>query len=224
MASLIDQWRRRPVRDVAAADSLNVGLTESVTIEVPTGPLNLQGQPPELVAYPDVLIQATVVVIGGQGAEGEVIVGVAVPWFEIIAQLERDPEFLMRVSWRKLEEIIAGAYEREGWPDVVLTPRSGDRGRDVIATRPGVGSIRIVDQVKHYKPGHLVKADEVRSVLGVLAADQNVSKGIITTTSGFAPGIEREPGLSAFMPYRLELKDGPRLREWLVRLKGSSAC
>jgi restriction system protein len=95
----------------------------------------------------------------------------AVPWFEIIAQLEHDPEFLFKIPWRKLEEIIAGAYVRAGWPDVVLTPRSGDRGRDVIATRPGICSIRIVDQVKAYKPGLLVKADEVRSLLGVLAVE-----------------------------------------------------
>ncbi|MBI2360629.1 MAG: restriction endonuclease [Deltaproteobacteria bacterium] len=70
------------------------------------------------------------------------------------------------IDWRKLEEIIAGAYEREGWPEVVLTPRSGDRGRNVIATKPGIGSIRIIDQVKAYAPDHPVTADEVRAVLG----------------------------------------------------------
>ena len=146
------------------------------------------------------------------------IAGLAVPWFEIIAQLERDPDFLFKIPWRKLEELIAGAYDRAGWPDVVLTPRSGDRGRDVIATRPGVGSIRIVDQVKAYKPGHLVTADEVRSLLGVLAVESNVSKGVITTTSRFAPGIEADSGIGAFVPYRLELKGGDQLRRWLLEL------
>ncbi len=37
-----------------------------------------------------------------------------------------------------LEKRIAGAYERAGYPEVVLTPRSGDAGRDIIATKPGV--------------------------------------------------------------------------------------
>ena len=147
------------------------------------------------------------------------VAGLAVPWFEIISQLERDPEFLFKIPWRKLEEIIAGAYTRAGWPEVILTPRSGDRGRDVIATRPGVGSVRIIDQIKAYRQGYVVTADEVRSMLGVLSAEFNVSKGLITTTSRFAPGIDKDSGLNAFMPYRLELKNGDELRQWLLKLR-----
>lgn len=60
-------------------------------------------------------------------------------------------------------------------------------------------------------------------MLGVLSAEPNVSKGLITTTSRFAPGIETDSGLAAFMPYRLELKDGDQLRRWLLELgKGRS--
>jgi restriction system protein len=151
--------------------SESVVLRESVSVEPPPATATAEGHAPTVRLYPDVLLQAAVVVLGEREAEGQVIAGLAVPWFEIIAQLEHDPEFLFKIPWRKLEEIIAGAYVRAGWPDVVLTPRSGDRGRDVIATRPGICSIRIVDQVKAYKPGLLVKADEVRSLLGVLAVE-----------------------------------------------------
>jgi len=98
---------------------------------------------------------------------------VAVPWFAILRELERDPDFLSKIPWRSLEEVIAGAYKREGWPDVVLTPRSGDKGRDVIATKPGIGAIRILDQVKAYKLGNKVPADDVRALLGVLTRDTN---------------------------------------------------
>jgi len=209
MPSLLEHWRRRRQTPT---------VSESVVIEVPSGSLNLEGQPAVTSQPPDVLIQA-VVVFGDRRAEGQVIAGLAVPWFEIIDQLERDPDFLFRIPWRKLEEIIAGAYDRAGWPEVILTPRSGDGGRDVIATRPGVGSIRIVDQVKAYKPGRPVKADEVRSILGVLDADSNVSKGVITTTSRFAPGILYDSGITKFVPYRLELKDGAQLRRWLLDLR-----
>ena len=59
-------------------------------------------------------------------------------------------------------------------------------------------------------------ADDVRALAGVLLRDQNVSKGIVTTTSTFAPGIEEE--MKALIPYRLELKDGKQLREWLTGL------
>ena len=89
----------------------------------------------------------------------------------------------------------------------------------MISSRPGVGSIRILDQVKAYGPGNLVSADEVRSMLGVLEAEQNVSKGFVTTTSEFAPGIRDDRRLQAFMPYRLELKDGPQLSEWLLAIR-----
>ena len=165
---------------------------------------------------PDLMIQATIVVFGDKTNEGQLVEGVAIPWFEILREVERNPRFLHEVNWRTLEELIAGAYKREGWPQVELTPRSGDKGRDVIATRPGIGAIRFVDQAKAYKPGHKVPADDVRALAGVLLRDQNVSKGIVTTTSTFAPGIEEE--MKALIPYRLELKDGKQLREWLTGL------
>ena len=75
------------------------------------------------------------------------------------------------------------------------------------------GSICIIEQVKAYRPGHKVPADDVRALLGVLSRDQNVSKGIVTTTSMFAPGIEEE--MKLFIPNRLELKDGPRTGRYL---------
>ena len=207
MPSLIEHWR------------LSRRVVEVPFTLVPTAEL-LQ---PSEVASPDVLLQATVVTLGDPAHEGRLVAGVAIAWFEIIAQLERDPEFLFRIPWRKLEEMIAGAYEEAGWSEVVLTPRSADSGRDVIATRTGLGSIRIIDQIKAYKPGHVVTADEIRSMLGVLQADHNVSKGLVTTTSSFAPGIQRDHRLQAFMPYRLELKDGPQLRQWLFEIVDSSS-
>ena len=207
MPSLIEHWRQRRT---------NVG-TGSVVL--PALQISATGHvyPASTIPPPDVLLQATVLHLGNQVDEGELVAGVSVAWFEVIAQLDRDPEFLFKIPWRKLEEIIAGAYERAGW-EVVLTHRSGDGGRDVIATRIDMGSIRILDQIKAYKQGHLVTADEVRSMLGVLEAEKNASKGLVTTTSSFAPGIEKDPRLSAFMPYRLELKDGQRLRTWLSEL------
>jgi len=215
--NLIEHWFR--VRDsaikISGGDALS--LTDEGAISVGEVP---QSAP---MGVPEILIQATVVLFGEKVSEGQLIAGVAIPWFEIITRMKQDPEFLFKIDWRKLEEIIAGAYEREGWPEVILTPRSGDRGRDIIATRPGFGSLRIVDQIKAYNSGHLVSADEVRSMLGVLQTEANVSKGLVTTTARFAPGIERDDRLKAVIPYRLELKDGVQLQKWLVDVatKGS---
>jgi restriction system protein len=164
-------------------------------------------------SLPELLLQA-VVECSESTDDGQLIEAVAVPWFEIVRLITKMPEAVYEIPWRKWEEIIAGAYEREGYR-VILTPRSGDDGRDVIAERTGVGSIRIVDQVKAYGPRHLVTADEVRAMLGVLEADRNVSKGVITTTSEFAPEVSHNGKLAAFMPYRLELKPRSVLLPWL---------
>lgn len=72
--------------------------------------------------------------------------------------------------------------------------------------------------MKAYKPGHLVKHDDVRAPAGVLLSDTQASKGILTTTSDFAPGIANDPYLKPLMPYRLELMNGKALQHWLEEL------
>lgn len=118
------------------------------------------------------------------------------------------------------EELIAASYDKAGYDEVILTPRSGDYGRDVIATKRGWGCVRIVDQVKAFKPGHLVTANDVRALIGVMVSDQRATKGVVSTTSAFAPRIETDPFIAPHVPYRLELVDGPQL---LARLRGLNA-
>src|SRR5437879_13525388 len=101
----------------------------------------------------------------------------------------------------KWEEIIAGAYRQSGFDEVTLTPRSGDYGRDVIAIKKGICTIRVIDQVKAYKPPHLVSADDVRALVGVLHGD-GASKACLSTTSDFAPMIRIAPLLVGFLPSR----------------------
>ena len=64
----------------------------------------------------------------------------------------------------------------------VITPRSGDYGRDVIATKRGIGRVRVIDQVKAYRPGNLVTANDVRALAGVLHCD-GASKGFLTVSA-----------------------------------------
>ena len=100
--------------------------------------------------------------------EGCLIEACALPWLAIGKELERDPRFLHELDWRKFEELIAAAYDASGCPEVVLTPRSGDGGRDVIATWPGIGSIRIFDQVKKYAAGRVVTLEEVDAMCALV--------------------------------------------------------
>ncbi|RWD74793.1 restriction endonuclease [Mesorhizobium sp.] len=165
------------------------------------------------------LLQA-LVTAGDHVPEGARIVAVTLPWRAIIAEIAKDPKFLFHFvqAPRKFEEFIAGAYERAGY-DVILTPQRGDFGRDVIASKDGFGSIRILDQAKAFSPGHQVGHEELRAMLGVLSADQNASKAVISTTSTFLPGVLTSPEFTKFMPYRLELKDGAALSAWLEELR-----
>lgn len=164
------------------------------------------------------LILKAVLDFGGTTDDGRLVRAVAVPWFEIVRMLRQDLSRLYRIDPFKWEEIIAGAYKRAGFDEVILTPRSGDKGRDVVATKWGVGSIRFFDQIKAYSPGHLVSAEEVRAMIGVINGAGNVSKGIVTTTSEFAPRVREDEFIKPFLPYRLELKPRNDLLAWLAEL------
>lgn len=152
----------------------------------------------------------TVLLRGDSTDEGEIIKAVTLPWFEIVRLVVKDPSKIHEIPPRLWEEIIAGAYERAGFEEVILTPRSGDFGRDVIATKRALGTIRVIDQVKAFKPGHLVTANDVRALVGVLALD-GASKGFVTTTSDFAPMLAKDPLIAPLIPSRLGLIDGVQL-------------
>ena len=155
---------------------------------------------------------------GDKTKEGQLIEAVGIPWYKILDLLIRDPNELYNMDPRKFEEFIAGAWEQYGYK-VILTPRSGDMGRDIIAWKDGLGSIKIFDQVKRYKITRPVTAAEVRELAGTIALDTSVSKGVITTTSTFAPNLMEDENIRKVVPYRLELKPRNLLLQWLEGLK-----
>lgn len=165
-------------------------------------------------SLPDLLLQS-VILIADKTQEGRLVAAVAQPWFDIIALLKNDPAVAFQIPAEKWEEIIAGSYRKAGFTEVTLTPRSGDHGRDVIAVMRGIGSVRVIDQVKAYKPGHRVTANDVRAFCFVVYAD-NADKGFMTTTSDFAPRISHDPLLRKAIPDRVELING---KDLLARLK-----
>lgn len=154
--------------------------------------------------------------------DGQLVKFVDPVYTGLIQLMEKNPAIIYEIDPRRWEEIIAAAYDKAGYDEVILTPRSGDLGRDVIAIKKGFGSVKIIDQVKAYKPGHIVKADDVRALLGVLNGEQDASKAIFTTTSTFAPKIENDRFIQPYLPYRLELIDKHKLIDrLLMKDKGS---
>lgn len=150
--------------------------------------------------------------------EGTIVKVVSVTLANVLLQIEEDWTKAYEIPSHKWEEIIAAGYDIAGFDEVILTPRSGDHGRDVIAIKKGFGSIKIINSVKAYKPGHLVRYDDVRALLGVLSGEHDASKGVIITTSDFPPKIEKDPFIAPFMPYRLELMNGDSLKDWMKEL------
>jgi restriction system protein len=149
--------------------------------------------------------------------DGEVITLVDPIYTCLVREIEKNPQIIYQIDPRRWEEIIAAAYDKAGFDEVVLTPRSGDLGRDVIAIKYGFGSVKFIDQMKAYHPGHVVTADEIRALLGVLQAEQDASKAIFTTTSTFAPKIEQDRLIKPFLPYRLELVGKEKLLKRLIQ-------
>jgi len=82
--------------------------------------------------------------------EGVLIKSQSAVWLEIARKFGSDWSLAMQLTPEQWEEMIAGAYHRAGY-EVILTPRSGDYGRDVIATTKGVGAVRILGSMKAYK-------------------------------------------------------------------------
>lgn len=163
------------------------------------------------------LLLQTIIIPGEKTNEGRLVQAVSIPWFDIIELLKKDPKIAFQIQPDKWEEIVAGAYHKAGFDEVTLTPRSGDFGRDVIAIKKGIGSIRVIDQVKAFKQGHLVTANDVRALIGVLHGDK-ASKGFLTTTSDFAPKLEEDPLIIPFIPAQLELINGAKLLRRLEEL------
>ena len=164
------------------------------------------------------LVISSVIIPEKPVSEGLLIRSTSEIWLEIVRLIGSDWTQAYRIPPEKWEELIAGAFKRAEYDEVILTPRSGDHGRDVIAIRRGIGSVRILGSVKAYGPRHLVSYDDIRALYGVVAADRAASKGIITTTSDFPPLVSADPLIAPLIPTRLELVNGVQLQTWLSEL------
>jgi restriction system protein len=172
----------------------------------------------DLDALPGIAVGVALLDFDGKTDEGQIVHTITPAWIYILRELRRDPLAFLKLDGRQTEELVAGGREKEGWK-VILTPRSGDGGIDIISTRSDFGGLRIIEQVKRYKPGHLVPAEGVRAMWGVLDRHEAASKAVISTTSDFAPGVFEE--FKDVTPTRLELRNWLQLREWLIQVFGS---
>lgn len=157
----------------------------------------------------------SLIIPGDKTTAGTLVTGVTALWFEILQRIKSDPNSIYQIDCWKWEELLAGAYQQDGWEIVTLTPKRGDHGIDVIAERHGWGQLRflLLDQMKAYKPGHLIGPDEIREMKGVLLEHPEASKAMVTTTAEFTPGaLDAAKNLAP----RLELRSRDKLLAWLA--------
>jgi len=61
-------------------------------------------------------------------SEGVLVKSVSNVWAEIVRELGADWSLAYKLPWEKWEELVAGAYKKAGFDEVILTPKSGDHG------------------------------------------------------------------------------------------------
>jgi len=194
------------LREVAAQQTIPAfGQTATASVQ---GEPNERGDAAARAAVG--MLLKTVIEPDQRADKGSLILAVARPWWDIAELIAKDPSAAYQIPPDKWEEIVAGIYKTAGFEEVILTPRSGDYGRDVIAMKDGVGRVRVIDQVKAFAPDNLVDAEAVRALMGILQTD-GASKGFLTTTSDFAPMITNDPLITPLIPKQLELINGQTL-------------
>ena len=107
----------------------------------------------------------------------------------LLDRVLRDPEAMRHLSAREFEGFVATLVEQLGFDDVILTPRSGDDGRDVVATKSIHGiSIVCAFECKKYAPNRPIGPEIARALLGTIThSGTRATKGILVTTSYFTP-------------------------------------
>lgn len=108
----------------------------------------------------------------------------------VISSILRDPKQLRNLSPRQFEGFIADILSKLEFENVVLTPRSSDGGKDVIASKKVNGiPVSFYFECKKYAKGNKIQLNTLRALLGVVAYDQNKANiGVLVTTSTFTKG------------------------------------
>lgn len=135
----------------------------------------------------------------------------------LIAMILRSPNEVRNLTPRQFEEFVADVLAQLGFTDIVLTPRSGDGGKDVIASNKINGiPLAFYFECKKYAEGNKIQLDTLRALLGTMAHESTqVNKGVLVTTSTFTRG-SRELILSEA---RLDGKDYDDVLGWIDEIK-----
>ncbi len=136
--------------------------------------------------------------------------------FRLIAKIMRSPNEIKNLTPRQFEEFVAETLAHLGFKDVILTPRSRDGGKDVIASHQINGiPLSFYFECKKYADDNKIQLETLRALLGTMAHDaRHVNMGVLVTTSTFTKG-SKEFILSES---RLDGKDYDGILGWIDEL------
>jgi hypothetical protein len=154
----------------------------------------------------------------GRVPDGEVVDVDPEAFTDFINDLTLDYEILRRMSPRDFERAIAAVYAKTGRFDrVILTPGSGDEGRDVILEAAEWDGRRTIVELKRYRRRR-VSAEMVNSLIGVLTGELDGSRATFLTTSSFAPRLQKHRSIRQALSSRgLDLLDLVQLVEGCIQ-------
>lgn len=133
---------------------------------------------------------------------------------ELLARLSEFPAERFAIDPRVFEETVAELLLRMGY-EVQLTPRSGDKGRDVIAAfRAPAAPVLMLVECKRYAAHRPVGPEPVARVWSRLF-DDHANLGMVVTTSSFTPSAHE---LALSRGYQMTLRDGDDFIAWVRSL------
>lgn len=107
---------------------------------------------------------------------------------KLFEQISNDPNLMRGMDPREFENLIAELMYKSGFENIIVTPRSNDKGRDILATKTVCDiPILFAFECKRYSPKNKIKPEIMRALLGTISHHQTkANKGVLVTTSSFS--------------------------------------
>jgi hypothetical protein len=107
---------------------------------------------------------------------------------KLFEQISNDPNLMRGMDPREFENLIAELMYKSGFENIIVTPRSNDKGRDILATKTVCDiPIMFAFECKRYSPKNKIKPEIMRALLGTISHHQTkANKGVLVTTSSFS--------------------------------------
>lgn len=135
---------------------------------------------------------------------------------KLVSKILKSPKEMKNLSPRQFEKFVAETLNQLGFKEIVLTPRSRDGGKDVVASYQINGiPLSFYFECKKYSEDNKVQLETLRALLGTLSHDaRDVNMGVLVTTSTFTKGSKQ----FILSESRLDGKDYDGILGWIDEL------